>query len=58
MFVSVLVDAEQETFDAFIEMYKHAKLEEDKMRILNSLCSVKDDKLIRKFLEFSFSVKY
>jgi len=33
-------------------------LEEDKMRILNSLCSVKDDKLIRKFLEFSFSVKY
>ena len=58
MFVSVLVDAEQETLDAFIDMYKHAKLEEDKMRILNSLCSVKDDKLIRKFLEFSFSVKY
>lgn len=58
VFVSVLVEADESTFDKFIDIYKSSRMEEEKMRILNALCAVKNEDLIRKLLGFSFSVNF
>ena len=57
MFVSVLQNGDEEIFEKFIKMFKHTNGEEERMRILNALCAVRDENLINKLLEFSFSVK-
>jgi hypothetical protein len=56
VFACVIVDAGEKTFDNFLEIFKSSFMEEEKMRLLNALCAVKNESLIRKLLSFSFSV--
>ncbi len=56
VFVCVLVDADEKTFENFLEIFKTTLMEEEKMRLLNALCAVKSEHLIRKLLSFSISV--
>ena len=56
VYASVLVDADEETLNKFIELHNKTDLSEEKLRIATALGSVKNELLIKRVLEFSLSV--
>lgn len=56
VYSSVLTEADEATFQKVIELHNTSDLQEEKMRIAQALGAVKDEKLIKKVLEFSISV--
>ena len=56
VYAAVLVDADEETLNKFIELHNKTDLSEEKLRIATALGSVKNERLIKRVLEFSLSV--
>ena len=57
VYASVLVDADLETVNKFIELHDSCDLQEEKMRLAGALGSVTKEELINKVLEFAISVR-
>jgi len=55
VYSSVLTEADDVIFQKVIDLHNSADLQEEKMRIAQALGAVKDEKLIKKVLEFSIS---
>lgn len=53
----MLLNADESYLNKFIDLHESCDLQEEKMRIAQALGAVKDEKLIRKVLEFSLSVR-
>jgi len=51
-----LTEADDVIFQKVIDLHNSADLQEEKMRIAQALGAVKDEKLIKKVLEFAISV--
>jgi len=57
VYTAVLLNANESCFNKFIDLHNNCDLQEEKIRIAQALGAVKDEKLIRKVLEFSLSVR-
>ncbi|CAM1326966.1 NPEPPS (predicted), partial [Pycnogonum litorale] len=55
VYKAVMSQADEQTFDKMLELYRKSDLQEEKNRIGRSLGSVNDDKLIGRVLDFSVS---
>ncbi len=56
VYVSVLIDADENLLKKFIEMHDSSDLQEEQVRISTSLSAIKNRDLLKKVLEFSLSV--
>lgn len=57
VYVTVLTNGSEETFNKMLKLYDEADMQEEKMRIGRLLGTVKDGRLIQKTLEFAMSDK-
>ncbi len=55
VYVLVAENGSEKEFEMFLGMYKKATFQEEQDRILRALCSFKNDKLLARTLNFSFS---
>jgi len=55
VYSAALYDSEESVLNQLIELHNKSDLQEEKMRIANSLGSVRSENLIRKVLEFAIS---
>ena len=53
VFSTVAWSGDAKTYQKMLEMYHKVKTQEEKMRFLGALCSFKDEKLLRRTLDFS-----
>lgn len=54
---AVLAEADEETFQRFLRLYRAADLHEEKDRISRALGAVRDPQLLRRVLDFAISVR-
>lgn len=48
-------DGDESTYNTLLKLYKKANTQEEKLRFLSAMCSFKDEKLLKKTLDFSQS---
>lgn len=52
---AVMTNGDEKTYDAFLKLYREADLHEEKDRICRNLGAIKDEKILRKVLDFAVS---
>jgi puromycin-sensitive aminopeptidase len=55
VYVTVAKNGDDQTYEQLIKLYRDANLQEEKDRIFRALCSFKQEHLIKRSLDFSFS---
>ena len=55
VYITVARNGDENTYNQLVKLYRDADLQEEKDRIFRALCSFKQEVLIKKSLEFSFS---